>query len=385
MRRWIWHAWCGCALALATAAHGWDDLTAMSDEFDRADTLPLWQRIHQTEGWGNDDLEAFDSNTTRPGHLVMMPYTSSWFAEWRGELTYKPVTGDFVITTFVEPRNRAGTGRPERDFSLAGIMVRVPRAMTNYTQWTANGQNYVFLSMGSANRLTPGYEFEVKTTSNSTSTLFIEGTPANRAAIQVARLGPHLIMLRRIEGGEWVVHRRYYRPDFPATLQAGLTVYTDWDVCFAVGPENNNRLVLTNGAPLLYGGTVSGAQPDLVASFDYVRYARPAVPPALVGADFSNPGAVTDGQLLSFLGEPANIPGGAAAAPVFHPEIQVDENGLITTAHVTSQRTYRVQMAADLNGTWSNLFAFVSTGDIQRIELPVPLANTQGYFRAVSP
>lgn len=376
---------CVSWLAIVFSTQAWDDLTSMSDEFDRAESISEWMRIHAVEGWGNDDLEVFDINTTQAGRMVMMPYTSSWFEEWRGELTYKPVTGDFVVTTMVEPRNRAGTGRPEQDFSLAGIMVRVPRAMTNFTQWTAGGQNYVFLSMGAANRLTPGFEFEVKTTSNSTSTLFIEGTDAIRAAIQVARLGPHLIMLRRVEGGEWVVHRRYFRPDFPATLQAGLTVYTDWNTCFAVGVENNNRLVLTNGAPLLGGGEVSGAQPDLTAAFEYVRYARPVVPTGLVGAAFSNPGAVTDSQLLAFLGEHANQPGGAAVEPSFT-EQPVAEDGLVwLTADVVSQRTYRVQSTEVADGDWATITDFVSTAETARISIPAALPDGPTFIRAITP
>src|SRR5262245_60050580 len=119
-----------------------DDLTALSYEFDDAVTLSQWSRIHQTEGWGNDDLEVLDVNNLRPGQLVMMPYSSTWFGEWRGELMYHVVTGNFAVTTFVEPRNREGSGRPARVYSLGGIMVRTPRAMTNATQWAAGGQNY---------------------------------------------------------------------------------------------------------------------------------------------------------------------------------------------------------------------------------------------------
>ena len=70
----------------------------------------------------------------------------------------------------------------------------------------------------------------MKTTVRSVSTLDINpGTPS--AGIQVARIGRHLILLRRPPGGAWVVHRRYSRPDLPTTLQAGLTVYTDWPSC----------------------------------------------------------------------------------------------------------------------------------------------------------
>jgi hypothetical protein len=283
-----------------------DDLTPLSDEFRSPATRTNWERIYQTEGWGNDALATFDFGGTRPGRLLMIPHTSVWFGEWRGELTCKSVTGDFVITTDVEVSRRGGGGAPTSLYSLAGIMVRAPRTMTSPAQWTPGGQNYVFLSLGAAN--TPGtYQHEVKSTVNSVSNLEISpGTP--RAQIQVARLGRHLILLRRPPGGSWTVHRRYSRPDFPATLQAGLTVYTDWPNCERVGFPAQNVTVLTNGARLPDGTLFTGANPDLEAAFDYVRYARPQVPANLAGADLSNPAAVSDAQLLAFLGDVAHEP-----------------------------------------------------------------------------
>ncbi len=290
----------------AWALHGADDLTPLSDEFRSPSSRTNWQRIYQTEGWGNDALATFDLGQQRPGRLLMVPHTSSWYAEWRGELTYKTVTGDFVITTDVEVSRRGGGGAPNSLYSLAGLMVRAPRTMTSPAQWTPGGQNYVFLSLGAAN--TPGtYQHEVKTTVNSVSVLDVTpGTP--RAQIQVARIGRHLILLRRPPGGSWVVHRRYSRPDFPATLQAGLTVYTDWPGCERVSFADQNVTVLTNGARLPDGTSFSGANPDLEAAFDYVRYARPNVPANLTGADLSNPAAVSDAQLLTFLGDSAHEP-----------------------------------------------------------------------------
>ena len=294
-----------CAFA-NWALHAAEHLTPLSDEFRSPSSRTNWQRIYQTEGWGNDALATFDLGGTRPGRLLLVPHTSSWFQEWRGELTYKNLTGDFVITTDVEVSRRGGGGAPNSLYSLAGIMVRAPQTMTSPAQWTPGGQNYVFLSLGAAN--TPGaYQHEVKTTVNSVSTLEISaGTP--RAQIQVARIGRHLILLRRPEGSSWVVHRRYSRPDFPAALQAGLTVYTDWPGCERVGFTAQNVTVLTNGARLPDGTSFSGANPDLEAAFDYVRYARPNVPANLTGADLSNPAAVSDAQLLAFLGDAVHRP-----------------------------------------------------------------------------
>lgn len=367
--------------ALSPPAGAYDDLTILSDEFDTAHSVTNWQRIYQVEGWGNDVLQQFDINLSRPGRMTMVPYTSSWYAEWRGELTFKTVTGDFVITTDVEPRNRAGNGAPGSQYSLAGIMVRAPRTMTNPAQWTAGGQNYVFLSLGAASN--PGtYQYEVKTTSNSVSTLQISGGVPH-ASIQVARIGPHLIMLRRDQGGAWQVHRRYFRPDMPATLQAGLTVYTDWPVCEAVGFQYQNQFVLTNGLRLPNSAVVNGCNPDLVAAFDYVRYARPVVPANLAGANFSS-GAVSDPQLLSFLGEPANAPGGAATAPTLTSPSRSQETGFSITVNVAPNRSYRVQSSTDFT-FWFTLTNFISTGSTALVTDPVPLPRPARFYRATSP
>ena len=82
----------GLAAPLSSA---YDDLTILSDEFDAAHSITNWQRIYQVERWGNDVLQQFDINTSCPGRMTMVPYTSSWYAEWRGELAFKPVIGGF--------------------------------------------------------------------------------------------------------------------------------------------------------------------------------------------------------------------------------------------------------------------------------------------------
>ena len=263
-----------------------DGIAALSDEFDDPASLSDWQRVFQVEQWGFDQLESIDVGASEPGALTMMPFSSSWYENWRGVLVFKEVSGDFVATTHVRVSNRADTGPPGTQYSLAGIMTRVPRTVTPAT-WTPGGENYVFLSAGAAD--TPdAWQTEVKTTADSTSTLEIEsGGP--EVTLRTARIGPHVIVLLRWPGQEWQVHRRYRRDDFPATLQVGFTTYTDWPTCQAAG-------VVTHNTTLLAG------TPDLIARFSYMRFAEPAVPPTLLGADFSNPAAVSDPELLSFLG-----------------------------------------------------------------------------------
>lgn len=280
----------GLLLACSTAAAA-DDLTPLSDEFTSAGTITNWQRVNEVEGWNADQLEHFDIDTSLTGWMTMMPYASSWYQNYRGVLAFKEVTGDFVASTYIRATNRAGTGAPNEDYSLAGIMVRTPRAITNPpVDWAPGGENYVFLSFGSAGN--PGdYQYEVKTTSASVSVLEFETTGNLEAEIQVARLGPTFIMLRRVlPGGEWEVHRRFQRADMPATLQVGITVYTDYYHIAGLTPYVHNSSVITTGTP------------DLIAHFDYYRYQRPDIPLAYIGADFSDEGAVPDSVLLSFLG-----------------------------------------------------------------------------------
>jgi hypothetical protein len=267
-----------------------DDLTPLSDEFNDASTLSKWQRVYAVEGWNANQLERQDINASRPGRMFMMPYTSTWFNDYRGELTFKEVMGDFVATTDVEVTSRAGAGAPRSPFSLAGIMARSPRQITP-TTWRPGGENYVFLSLGSAS---PGgtFQFEVKTTANSNSQLSYEAG-AGRALIQVARLGAYFIMLRNVEG-TWSVYRRYYRPEMPLILQVGMTTYTDYPTASSISPLMHNSTVILTG------------NPDVLAAFDYFRFERPRIPASLAGADFSNPSAVSDALLLSFLGSNAN-------------------------------------------------------------------------------
>jgi hypothetical protein len=66
---------------LALLGNAADDLLVLSDEFDDAGTLSQWQRVYQAEGWGFDQLEHWDINTTGSGQMFMRPHSSSWYEE----------------------------------------------------------------------------------------------------------------------------------------------------------------------------------------------------------------------------------------------------------------------------------------------------------------
>ncbi|MCB1096526.1 MAG: hypothetical protein KDN22_13195 [Verrucomicrobiae bacterium] len=358
---------------------GWldasDGLVALSDEFDDAETLANWKRVYEEEGWGFDQLEQWGISD---GQMTMIPHSSGWYNEWRGVHRYKEVTGDFVVTTRVTPRNRADTGAPGMSYSLAGIFVRTPRndIRSGQQDWTANGQNYIFLSLGTAD--SPGsYQLEVKTTVNSNSTLNISsGAPS--AIIQIARIGDVFITSRQLENGEWVVHRRYRRTDMPETLNVGLTCYTDWPTVSAVGYQYHNQNLLSGEAALPGGAQ---PRPDLVARFDYVRFQEPNVPASLAEADFMRSSEVRDADLLDFLGDHANHPPGSDTH--WKPQLSFSqaEAGAPRSLNLLGPvgQVVILQSSDDLVH-WEDERTMTTTGTIQEIVVePGPVMTT--YFR----
>ena len=91
-----------CAAAAASPDHPWqalllaallvtaptvfatDDLSPLSDEFDSAATITQWSRINVVEGWHADQLESWSIDPAGEGTMTMVPYSSSWFEDWRG-------------------------------------------------------------------------------------------------------------------------------------------------------------------------------------------------------------------------------------------------------------------------------------------------------------
>ena len=296
-----------------------DDLAVLSDEFDDPAAIVDWQRVNETEGWNADQLQVWNVDQTQPGRMVMQPHTVVWYENWRGPMAFKEVTGDFIFTSEIVLSDRDDVGNSDADdvpddatFSLGGIMIRTPRPISNpATEWSPgsrqddginNGENYVFLSMGHG---TDGqFSFEVKTTRNSRSQLELTplGQEANTTTLRIARVGNSVITMYRLPGEEWTVHRRYSRPDMPETMQLGLVTYTDWNKASDFDPFVHNSTVLQAG---INDPTPNEPfNPDLVAGFEYARFARPQLPAELSGVNLVN--AATDEQLLSFLGD-ANV------------------------------------------------------------------------------
>jgi len=291
------------------------DIRPLSDEFGSAATLGDWRRVRHEEHWPIDQIEHMDIDATRPGWLTVVPHTSGWYEDYRGDLGFKLVAGDFVVTTRVDARNRTATGAPgstmggspNTEFSLAGIMIRAPRTdvvCCDASWWQPGGERYIFLSFGSASQ-TGAYQFETKTTraaippeTNSVSVLEIGPASAGPLELRAARIGIYVILLVRESGQPWRVQRRIARTDLPLAMQVGITVYTDWATVSTYPVPVHNTTQITHA----YLDPGTAADPDLQAQFDFYRFARPQVPAELIGLNLADPNAVSDAQLLAFLG-----------------------------------------------------------------------------------
>jgi len=288
-------------LLIETEAPGLpDDLAPLSDELDDSSTTDDWLRNYVTEGWGADKLEVWDIDTSRSGHMRLVPYSSTWFNDYTGALAYKEVSGDFVATIRLDVGRRNGQpGRPTAAYSWAGLLVRAPRGLTQaapvpdyspatvlpwppppfgapnhyVTQWQPGTENYIYLASGYAtdaiNADPNVWQYEAKTTSNGSSNFYssANGTvgAGSISTLQIVRRGQTFVLLRRHGDGPWIIETRYDLPGMPATLQIGVTAYGDWNYAGTLNEFHHNRTA-----------AIGAGNPDIVADIDYLRLRRPA-------------------------------------------------------------------------------------------------------------
>lgn len=325
-----------------------DTLQPLGDEFGDAATFSRYQEHGALEGWGASHVESADIHTSSPGNFRVVPRTTGWYEHLRGTHFSKNVTGDFIATTHVvvySRQNPAGPLAPSiRLYSLGGILAREPRNITHaapnpYTtnavwppqnfgsDWTpgdetwgntsetvGKGENYLFLSLGTAGN-SGTRQFEIKTTRRSRSELYYStnGISGSREAwLQMVRVGNTMVCMRKHSaGGPWIVENRYPNPDhafpqFGATLQVGITAYTDFDSVVAYeagGPQTqfHANYIAINGAP------------DLILDTDYLHFQRPD--PALTEAVLQGMSTSYNPATNQTANPPTNLSVSAAAAP----------------------------------------------------------------------
>ena len=206
----------------------------LSDNFDDANTMSCWSRLHQVEN-RPAQYTLLDIDSSNQGQLTLEPVQSAWYMNGVAPLVFKQVTGDFVVETQATALERTDVTQPaSQAYHSAGLLVRDPASMSGAQNWLMYNLGYQANNLGS----------EGKTTVNSNSTLYlIAGHHTGR--LRVCRIGALVRMYRRWPGeNSWTLEHTFTRPDLPATLQAGMIVNA-WQ-----------------------------APANLQARFDYVRYGQ---------------------------------------------------------------------------------------------------------------
>jgi hypothetical protein len=248
-------------------------IALLSDEFDGAASLGRWRSHGAVEGWP-EMIRTLRIDEV--GVLRLEPTVSGWYADFRAPFLFQEVDGDFVATTRVRARGTNGD-LPSVTWSLAGLMVREPRATTAAT-WEPRAENWLFATTGIAGRAGQPV-LETKTTVNGRSALNLHPVPAGWMELRIVRVRADFLVFYRPDGAaEWMLQERFHRPDLPRTLQVGVNAYSGWDLVPELwnDPGAFNRTVITDRAT------------DLAAEFDYVRFDRPRVPDALRGVRLSD-------------------------------------------------------------------------------------------------
>ena len=255
-------------LALASQAQA-DDISALSTDFDTPQALAAWSE-HAPEGF----TPKWEEPRIEDGRLVLEPRSSGWFEDNQAGHLYHQIAGDFIATTRIEVTGTTAD-LPQTSFSLAGLFVRAPRDVSAAT-WTPGQENWLFFSVGTA---APAGEphYEVKTTTNSLSTLKILPAQPGPVDLRIARHGELFTLLARPEGADWAVVDQIIRPDMPHVLNVGLTAYSDYDAVAPIYPDFQRYN--TQGA--------AEDNADLIAYVDSFTLRRPTtgrLPIANIGA-----------------------------------------------------------------------------------------------------
>ncbi len=252
---------CAAALGvgLTVGAASADELAPLSTGFDDASELADWSQ-HAPEGF----TPKWQPPRVENGTLVLRPKSSGWFEDNQAGHLYRQIAGDFIVTTRLQVKGTTAA-LPQTPFSLAGLFVRAPREVSA-ANWTPGQENWLFLSVGTA---APAGEphYEIKTTTNSLSTLKILPSQSGWVELRIARHGELFTLLERPDGVDaWRVIDQMIRPDLPHVLNVGVTAYADYASVEPIYPDYQRYN--TQGA--------AAENADLIALVDSITFRRPA-------------------------------------------------------------------------------------------------------------
>jgi hypothetical protein len=240
------------------------DLSALNDSFDNAESLSKWKSFSQVEGFPDKMLKS----EVKDGKWILEPSTSGWFNDYQAPFFYKEVTGDFDVRAKVKATALDG-GIPQTTWSLGGLMVRVPKR-TNKETWQPRQENWLFMTTGVA--ADAGKQvIESKYTLNSRSNLKLRDAKAEWIHLRIVRIGHAFVLMYRYDNEKkWSVHERFYIQGFPETLQVGFNCYTNSEAL----PEE-----VRWGDPRVQNENVYNniGKPDLRLIVDEVTFSKPKI------------------------------------------------------------------------------------------------------------
>ncbi len=259
------------------------DIAALSDEFDRPDSLKNWKNLSDAERLPNR-IEKIDIGKTSPGQLVIVPQSGAWAGGYHGVYLFKEVKGDFVVTTRLKVMGKTG-GEPASIWTISGLLLRAPGDLK--VPLDQRKENWIYLMTGRG----PANDRVVDNKSTLANNHVWDITPAQPGwyELRLARLGSLFVAMCRPDGGDWVLRRRIFRADLPETLQAGINVTSDFKGAVSMPAAKYNA-----------GSFPELSRADSVTAFDHVRFSRIAGAPALraklSGADVLG---ISDADLLA--------------------------------------------------------------------------------------
>jgi hypothetical protein len=181
----------------------------LDDDFEDAATLECWTQL------GAASVTA----TIENGQMVLEAAAmTQWVDDQEAALLYKEITGNFLLETSVQVHD-GSEGATMPSWRLGGLLARDPD--------DGGGENHVGWFMGSGDT-DQSHTFLYQNTVDGTSEDGNLGSPSGSIPwqLRMCRVGDDVILVR-MTGTGWQEWNTYARPDLPATLQVGMTAFSN--------------------------------------------------------------------------------------------------------------------------------------------------------------
>lgn len=192
-----------------SATGEYDDLIALSDEFDQETLDPSWMIFNPDE---SERIEVVD------GQLIVEPASNSlWYHGTQGTQIYKEIDGPFAVTARVRVSTISGADWwAVSEWQLGGISLREP----------GNPVNAVHLVLGRTNQAQA--QWEPKNTIESFSTWLDEDWPSGEGELRLCRSGSTVTAsIRGDSADSWGSAGQWTRGDLDDTLLVGPIGYAN--------------------------------------------------------------------------------------------------------------------------------------------------------------